>query len=222
MSASPLSHLLSPSSDQWETRFVQAIEDDLQTHDDPLILRLLADQDTLHHVADHVRRYVTNFWAESNQNRSLLRAQIRRLLPSAIAGQKNTVKVLEILTDRYLDLDMSTLNVNPRQSLEMSRALLSQLESMQNRAPDAFNVKALGFAGDLQTLYSLVCLLRHRLGSFSYDTLATLLDCGHTVEGQDKEVEDGKNLQNRLDGFRKNKPGLAEQTEALARSIPRK
>jgi hypothetical protein len=61
--------------------------------------------------------------------------------------------------------------------------------------------------------------LRYRLGECSFDTLATLLDCGFTLEGIDKEVYDGKNLKNRLDGFRQNKR-LAEQTEAAARSIP--
>jgi hypothetical protein len=222
MSSLPQSHPSPLRAEQWQAEFIQAIHNDLQTHDDPLIPRLLADQDTLNNVADHVRRYVTDFWTETNQDRSLLGAEIRQKLPSAIAGQKSAIKIFEILTTRYRDLDMSALNTDPRQSLEMSRALLGQLELIQNRVSDAFNVKPMGYKGDLQTLYSLYCFLRHRLGSFSYDTLASLLDCGRTVEGQDKEVEDGMNLKKRLDGFRNNHPPMAEQTEIAARSLPRK
>lgn len=223
MSASPLSHSSPLTSEQWDAKFVQAIKDDPQAHDDPLISQLLATHDnTLRHVAEHVRRYVTDFWTEINQDRSLVGAEIRQELPSAIAGQKNTVKIFEILTARYRELDMSAPDINPGQSLEVSRALLSQLELMQKRAPDSFNVKSMGYVGDLETLYSLDYFLRYRLGSFSYETLATLLDCGRTVEGQNKEVEDGKNLKNRLDKFCRNKPQLIEQTEAYVRSIPRK
>ena len=104
----------------------------------------------------------------------------------------------------------------------MARELKARMEFIENHVPAAFNVKPLGFAGDLQTLYSLVCFLRHRLGAFSYDTLATLLDCGRILEGQDREVEDGQNFKKRLDVFCRNKPELAKQTEIAACNIPRK
>jgi hypothetical protein len=120
------------------------------------------------------------------------------------------------------------IQINTRQYLQNARELLAQLEYMRDHAPAAFSIKSLGYGisgtgairpSDLQTLYSLHCFLRYRLGECSFDTLATLLDCGFTMEGIDKEVYDGKNLKNRLDGFRQNKR-LAEQTEAAARSIP--
>jgi hypothetical protein len=223
MSASPLSHLPPLTSEQWEDAFVTEIKKDFQTHDDLLISQLLDSQDnTLPLVADHVRRYVTNFWTETNEDRSLFGAEMRQKLPSAIAGQKTTIGILEALIARFRRLNLSSPDVNPQYSLQVAQTLLAQLEFMQNRAPDAFNVKPMGTAGDLQTLYSLACLLNHRLGKIDYDTLATLLDCGRMVEGQDKEVEDGKNLKNRLDSFRENKPEFAKDTEASVRSLPRK
>ncbi len=211
--------------EEWGSEFIRAIKADFQTHDDPLISRLLTDADTLHHVADHVRRYVTDFWKEANEDRSLFGAEIRHQLLSAIAGQKTTIKIFEAVAARLDSAQFGssdTLNIDPQQSLETARALLRQLEFIQEHAPDATNVKSMGYKGDLQTLCSLDCFLRHRLGESSFDTLATLLDCGRTVEGQEREVEDGKNLKNRLDGFRQKKPWLAEQTEASAHAIPRK
>jgi hypothetical protein len=211
------------SSAQWEAEFVRVIREDFETHDDPLISQLLDIEDnTLPLVAEHVRRYVTDFWKETNEDRSLLGAEIRRNLPSAIAGQKTSIRIFELLIARYRDLDTSTLTLNPSQSLEMVRAVLEQLELIQKRAPDAFNTKPMGYAGDLQTLCSLACLLDFRLGKLDYDTLATLLDCGRRVEGQDQEVEDGQNLRKRLELFRTNKTQLVLETEAYARSLPRK
>ena len=150
-------------------------------------------------------------------------AEFRQKLLSAIAGQKTTISIFKALIARYQELDLSSPDINPQYSLQVAQALLAQLKFMRDRAPDAFNVKPMGYKGDLQTLYSLACLLAHRLGKLDYDTLATLLDCGRAVEGQneEEEFEDGQNLRKRLDAWRKHYPQLAEQTEALVRSLPR-
>jgi len=217
---------------EWEVEFRRAISADFQTHDDPAIAQLLLDSDnTFEHTAVHVRRFVTDFWKEINEDRSLYGAELRGKLPSAIAGQKTTISVLEMegtqLDESGFDRQVP-IQINTRQYLQNARELLAQLEYMRDHAPAAFSIKSLGYGisgtgairpSDLQTLYSLHCFLRYRLGECSFDTLATLLDCGFTLEGIDKEVYDGKNLKNRLDGFRQNK-WLAEQTEAAARSIP--
>jgi len=208
---------------EWEVEFRKAINADLNIHDDPHIPQLLSSSDdTFSYTADQVRRYVTDYWKETNEDRSLYGAELRQKLPSAMAGQKTTISLFETVIARLdkADFDLQAQS-NIRRYLQMAHALLAQLQYMDAQAPAAFNTKSLGYAGDLQTLYSLHCFLLHRLGACSYDTLATLLDCGFTVEGIDKEVYDGKNLKNRLDGFRQNKPDLAQKTEAFARSIPR-
>jgi hypothetical protein len=178
-----------------------------------------------------LRVVVTDFWKEINEDRSLYGAELRGKLPSAIAGQKTTISVLEMESTRLDESGFDRqvpVQISTRQYLQNARELLAHLEYMRDRAPAAFSIKSLGYAfsgtvalrpSDLQTLYSLYCFLRYRLGECSYDTVATLLDCGFAVEGIDKSVYDGKNLKNRLDSFRQNKR-LAEQTEAAARSIP--
>jgi hypothetical protein len=222
MSASPYSIPSPLTSEQWEAEFVRAIEDDLQTHDDPLVVQLRDMQDnTLRYVADNVRRYVRDFMQRFNEDRSLFGAEIRQKLPSAIAGQKTTIRISETLIARFQELNLSSPDINLQHSLEMARALLTQLEFIRDHTSNVFSTKSLGYAGDLQTLCSLECFLRYRLEAFSYDTLATLLDCGRAVEGQEKEFEDGQNLRKRLETFRKNHPQLAEQTEASVRSLPR-
>ncbi len=225
MAASPHPFPLTP--EQWEQELIRVLETDVQAHDDPMVSQLLTDPDTLHHAADHVRRYVTDFWKRVNEDRGLYGGEMRQNLESAIAGQKTTIKVVEEVIARLDEAEFNQqapIQINSHKYLVMARELCAQLEYMRDHAAAAFNPKSMRDKGDLQTLYSLDCFLRHRLGSFSYDTLATLLDCGRTVECQIKQqvVEDGKNLKNRLDNFRKNKPWLAEQTEAAARSIPRK
>jgi hypothetical protein len=213
------------TAEAWETKFTEALDADYQTHDDPLVKQLRGDANTLHHVADHVRRYVTDYWKETNEDRSLYGAEIRRKLEPAIAGQRNTIRVFEFVLPRLDRAEFDgepPVRIDPRKSLEASRALLADLEYMQEHAPDAFNLKSLGYAGDLQTLYSLHCLLRHRLGESLFDTLATLIDCGHAVEGHEKEVGSPDNLRKRIDNYREKNQHLAEQTEAAVRLIPRK
>ena len=103
--------------EQWEASFVQAIRDDLRRHDDLLISKLLADADTLHHVVHHVHRYVTDFWKEANEDRSLFGAEIRQKLPSSVAGQKTTIGILETLIARYREQDLSAPGIDLRQTL---------------------------------------------------------------------------------------------------------
>jgi hypothetical protein len=213
------------TAEAWETKFTEALDADYQTHEDLLIQKLRGDADTLYYVADHVRRYVTDYWKEINENRSLYGAEIRQKLEPAIAGQKNTIRVFELALDRLNKAEFDEelpVRIDPRKSLEAARALLAELEYMQAHAPNAFNLKSLGYAGDLQTLCSLEYLLRHRLGESSLDTIATLLDCAHTAEGHKVEVVAADNLRKRLGGFREKYPRLVEQTEAAIRLIPRK
>jgi hypothetical protein len=222
-SSQPQPSPLSPH--EWEKKFIEAIAADFQTHDDPLIQKLRGDPNTTHHVAEHVRCYVTNYWKGINEDRSLYGAEIRRKLEPAIAGQRNTIRVFEFVLSRLDRAEFDgepPVRIDPRKSLEASRALLAELEYMQEHAPDAFNLKSLGYAGDLQTLCSLEYLLCPRLGESSLDTIATLIDCGHTVEGHKAEFVSADNLRKRLAGFREKYPHLVEQTEAAVRLIPRK
>lgn len=215
MSAAPL-----PLFSQWHENFIKILTDDLQGHDDPLVKRLLADTDTLHLAGEHVRRYLAGFWRGANEDRAVFGAELRRYLPSAIAGQKTTEKILELIAERWTQADQPATAINPIDSLKIARTLLEQLQLIQTNVGDATNVKSLGYAGDLQTLYSLECLLRHRLGGFSYDTMATLLHCGHQVEGKDSDVVDPDNLKKRIAKWCENHRHLAEQTEATVRTIP--
>ncbi len=224
MATSPQREPFRLTPKEWELKFRKAIAEDFETHEDPLIARLLADSDnTFEFVAAHVCRYVTEFWKEINESRRLYGADLRRDLVAAIQGQKRTIKLYEGQLARLNAAEVgeqSPILINCLGGLQMARVQLAQLEYMRERASKSFIIKSLGYAGDLQTLYSLYCLLRSRLGECSYETLATLIDCGYFVEGIEKEVNDPKNLENRLDGFRQNHPYLAEQTEAAASSIP--
>jgi hypothetical protein len=222
-SAPKLKPLTSP---QWQARFQAALAADLQTHGDLLIQNLCSATDnTMAQVADHIRRYVTDFWKGPNEDRSLRGAEMRRLLPSAIAGQKTTIKIFEkavaLVESAGLD-PQEPARINAYAGLEKAQGLLLQLETMSAAVPATSNVKSLGYAGDLQTLHSLDYLLRYRLGKSSFDTLATLIDCGHEVEGHAREAfGSGENLKKRLAGFREKHAQLAEQTEARIRKIPR-
>lgn len=220
--------------EQWAAEFRKTLMADLRIKSDPDVLRLLSSTDgTFNTVVDSVRRFCQDFWAEANSDRAIFGAELRQDLPSAIAEQTATIKILEKSIAR-LDAAgfglSAPIQVNTRKYLLMARLLLAHLDYMNQAAPAAFSVKSLGYsttgvgssiASDLQTLYWIHRFLIHRLGKFPYNSLATLLDCGFVVEGIDKEVYDGKNLKNRLDKFQKNNPHLAEQTEADVRSIPR-
>ena len=211
---------------QWGAELRKALAVDFQTHDDPLIRRLSADKDTSHHVAEHVRHYVTDYWKEANKDRSLRGAEMKQMLTPAIAAQKTTIRIFEkaaaLIEAAGLD-PQEPARINAYAGLEKAQDLLAQLESMRDHAPATFNTKSLGYKGDLQILYSLHCLLRYRLGNSSFDTLATLIDCGHAVEGHAKEdFGSGENLRKRLENFCEKHAPLAKQTEAAVRHIPRK
>lgn len=212
---------------QWEAKFRAAIDADYETHDDPIIKTLCAACDnTMLHVADHVRRYVCDYWRAANEDRRLRGAEMRKVLATAIAGQLTTIKALEAALAQIDKAELGAHEpdrINAQSGLQMARELLTRLEAMQERAPDAFNTKSPGDAGDLQTLLSLDCFLRYRLGESSFDTIATLIDCGYAAEGLARDAfGSGENLKKRLETFRENHAQLAQHTEAAVQLISRR